>query len=96
MTEFELAIHRRLNLLRGEWLDDDYLQEETKNMASELMDLARKQIASEIDKDSMQNEYIDLLESRGMERDKAVTFSVAYCSGIENTLKAIQEEGKYE
>ena len=47
MTEFELAIHRRLNLLRGEWLDDEYLEKETRGMAKELMTIARKQIAEE-------------------------------------------------
>ena len=47
LSEFELAIHRRLNLLRGEWLDDEYLEKETRGMAKELLSIARKQFVKE-------------------------------------------------
>jgi len=46
-NEFEIAINRRLNLINGENLTATELLEETKGMAAELLDLARKVIEKE-------------------------------------------------
>ncbi len=45
LSEFEMAIHRRLNLMNGEHLLATELLEETKGMAAELLALARKELA---------------------------------------------------
>lgn len=50
MTEFEMAIHRRLNLMNGENLLATELLEETKVMAAELLELAKKEIGTTFDK----------------------------------------------
>lgn len=44
LSEFEIAIHRRLNLINGEDMTTTELLEETKGMAAELLALARKEI----------------------------------------------------
>lgn len=49
LSEFETAIHRRLNLMNGEDLSAIELLEETKGMAAELLSLAREQLQPEID-----------------------------------------------
>ena len=42
MSELEIAIHRRLNLLNGEEMTTDELMAETKGMAAELTDIFKK------------------------------------------------------
>lgn len=44
MSEFEMAIYRRSNFLTGEDLSETELLEETKEMAVELLDLAKQQL----------------------------------------------------
>jgi hypothetical protein len=47
LSEFEMAIHRRLNLMNGEHLLATELLEETKGMAAELLELAKKELVKE-------------------------------------------------
>lgn len=48
MSELEMAIHRRLNLMNGENLSATELLEETKGMAAELLELAKKEILKDL------------------------------------------------
>lgn len=61
-NEFEIAINRRLNLINGENLTATELLEETKGMAAELLDLARKVIEkgqSDVDLEKEIEKYFD-------------------------------------
>lgn len=67
LSEFEMAIHRRLNLVNGENLLATELLEETKGMAAELLDLARKELIKE---GTSKNEMGTMLYDAGFEDGK--------------------------
>jgi len=61
-NEFEIAINRRLNLINGENLTATELLEETKGMAAELLNLARKVIEQEQPEVDLEKEYKEYVE----------------------------------
>jgi len=62
LTEFEMAIHRRLNLMNGENLSATELLEETKGMAAELLALAREELFAN---DTVLKEYAQVSREQG-------------------------------
>ena len=62
MSEFEMAIHRRLNLMNGENLSATELLEETKGMAAELLALAREELFAN---DTVLKEYAQVSREDG-------------------------------
>ena len=62
LTEFEMAIHRHLNLMNGENLSATELLEETKGMAAELLALAREELFAN---DTVLKEYAQVSREDG-------------------------------
>ena len=85
LSEFEMAIHRRLNLMNGEHLLATELLEETKGMAAELLALARKELVKE---GTSKNGMGTMLYDAGFEDGKAEALRIHATELTKNLAKS--------
>ena len=84
LTEFEKAV---LNIIPDHITHKDSVEEFARRNANRLLSIARKQIASEINKEKMINGFLNDIVIKSL-----ISPADCYSKGVEDTLKAI--EGK--